>query len=77
EQWKTFVTLSNQYYPIFKFWAVFLPIVNISHPDDFETILSSKHMDKEMFYDVLQPWLGDGLLLSTGNDREIDKFIAP
>ncbi|XP_011706007.1 PREDICTED: cytochrome P450 4C1-like [Wasmannia auropunctata] len=73
EQWNTLITLINKYYPIFKFWAFFVPIVSIRHPDDLETILSSKkHMEKKLFYDRLIPWLGDGLFLSEGNDINMD-----
>ncbi|XP_071576723.1 cytochrome P450 4C1-like isoform X2 [Temnothorax nylanderi] len=65
ELWKRMVTSANQYYPIYKIWGFFVPIVSIRHPDDLETILSStKHIEKSFLYDVLQPWLGTSLLTS-------------
>jgi len=33
KQWK-FVTQLAQYYPIFKVWAIFKPLVLIHHPDE-------------------------------------------
>ncbi|XP_071576478.1 cytochrome P450 4C1-like [Temnothorax nylanderi] len=67
KQWKLLVALSNQYYPIFKFWAFFVPIVSIRHPDDLEAILgSTKHIEKSFLYDILHPWFGTGLLTSGG-----------
>ncbi|XP_072761683.1 cytochrome P450 4C1-like [Anoplolepis gracilipes] len=67
EQMKLFIKLSNDYYPIGKIWGVFIPVVGIRHPDDLETILSNmKHIEKSRGYDLLHPWLGTGLLTSTG-----------
>ncbi|XP_011878432.1 PREDICTED: cytochrome P450 4C1-like [Vollenhovia emeryi] len=65
--WKILVTLSNQYYPIYKSWGFFTPVVVIRHPDDLQAILSSsKHIDKSILYDVLYPWFGTGLITSKG-----------
>jgi len=36
EQWKIVNSSSDQYYPILKHWAFFMPIVSIRHPDDLE-----------------------------------------
>ncbi|XP_024883663.1 cytochrome P450 4C1-like isoform X3 [Temnothorax curvispinosus] len=64
ELWKLQNTF-NQYYPIYKIWAFFIPTVVIQHPDDLETILSNtKHIEKSLLYDILHPWLGTGLLTS-------------
>ncbi|XP_011882043.1 PREDICTED: cytochrome P450 4C1-like [Vollenhovia emeryi] len=61
------MTLNDQYYPIGKFWAFFLPVVAFCHPDDVETILNStKHIEKSLIYDVVFPWLGTGLVASGG-----------
>ncbi|XP_024883662.1 cytochrome P450 4C1-like isoform X2 [Temnothorax curvispinosus] len=66
ELWKLQNTF-NQYYPIYKIWAFFIPTVVIQHPDDLETILSNtKHIEKSLLYDILHPWLGTGLLTSAG-----------
>ncbi|KAL6419099.1 hypothetical protein ACFW04_011567 [Cataglyphis niger] len=67
EIWKLFISLSDKYYPIFKVWSCFTYYVLIRHPDDMEIILSStKHIEKGYVYKLLHPWLGTGLLTSTG-----------
>ncbi|XP_071646079.1 cytochrome P450 4C1-like [Temnothorax longispinosus] len=67
EQWKLLITLTDEFYPIIKFWGFFFPLISIRHPNDLETILSStKHIEKSLIYDVLHPWFGTGLLTSGG-----------
>ncbi|XP_071571012.1 cytochrome P450 4C1-like isoform X1 [Temnothorax nylanderi] len=67
EQWKLLVTITDEFYPIFKIWFFFFPIISVRHPNDLETILSStKHIEKSLLYDVLHPWFGTGLLTSGG-----------
>ncbi|XP_029157491.1 cytochrome P450 4C1-like [Nylanderia fulva] len=69
EQWKLLCTLTcmPEYYPIFKLWLMFYPVVSIRHPDDLETILSgTKHIEKSIIYEALEPWLATGLLTSAG-----------
>ncbi|XP_072761631.1 cytochrome P450 4C1-like [Anoplolepis gracilipes] len=66
EHMKLLFKLTDNYYPIFKVWGIFIPVVSIRHPDDLETILSNmKHIEKSLGYDMLHPWLGRGLLTST------------
>jgi len=38
KQWKFLITLLDQYYPIFKVWAISRPIVSIRHPDDLKVM---------------------------------------
>jgi len=38
EQWKFLITQLDQYYPIFKVWAIFRPFVSIRHPDDLKVM---------------------------------------
>lgn len=38
EQWKALINLIDQYNPICKFWAFFLPVVFIRHPDDLQVM---------------------------------------
>ncbi|XP_050452053.1 cytochrome P450 4C1-like [Cataglyphis hispanica] len=65
--WKLIRSLSENFYPILKVWTFFTYAVSIRHPDDLETILSSiKHIEKGHQYNLLHPWLGTGLLTSTG-----------
>ncbi|XP_066583498.1 cytochrome P450 4g15-like [Prorops nasuta] len=54
-------------------------IVFLMHPDDIELILSSGvHIDKSEEYRFFKPWLGEGLLISTGDKwRTHRKIIAP
>ncbi|XP_036144046.1 cytochrome P450 4C1-like isoform X1 [Monomorium pharaonis] len=77
--WKILFNLSNQYYPIFKVWAFFITMVSIRHPNDLEIILNNtKHIDKGIIYDKLSPWLGTGLLLSTGSKwQSRRKLLTP
>ncbi|KAF6200046.1 hypothetical protein GE061_006346 [Apolygus lucorum] len=51
----------------------------IYHPADIELILSShEHLDKSVEYDFLRPWLGNGLLTSTGDKwKSHRRVIAP
>ncbi|XP_011705271.1 PREDICTED: cytochrome P450 4C1-like [Wasmannia auropunctata] len=66
EQWKFLMNQFDQYYPIFKIWGIYFPVVFIRHPDDLKIILSSpKHINKSMLYDILYPWLRTGLLTSS------------
>ncbi|XP_072761637.1 cytochrome P450 4C1-like isoform X1 [Anoplolepis gracilipes] len=73
---KLLFKVTNKYYPILKIWLFFMPIVSIRHPDDVETILSStKHIEKSHWYDTLLPWLGTGLLTSTGTKWQTRRKI--
>uniref|UniRef100_A0A0A9YT33 Cytochrome P450 4g15 n=1 Tax=Lygus hesperus TaxID=30085 RepID=A0A0A9YT33_LYGHE len=49
------------------------------HPDDVEMVLNSNDfLDKSVEYDFLRPWIGNGLLTSTGNVwRAHRRAIAP
>ncbi|KAG5305990.1 CP4C1 protein, partial [Acromyrmex insinuator] len=61
------ITLSNRYYPIYKIWGFFVPVISIRHPDDLETILSNpKYIKKTFMYDIFKPWLGTSLVISEG-----------
>lgn len=53
--------------------------VFLSHPDDVEIILNSNtHLDKSADYNFFKPWLGEGLLISSGEKwRSHRKLIAP
>ncbi|XP_010399873.3 cytochrome P450 4V2 [Corvus cornix cornix] len=66
-------------WPLFKLWIGPLPVMVLYHPDSVEVILnSSKHIEKSYLYDFLHPWLGTGLLTSTGDKwRSRRKMITP
>ncbi|XP_015434699.1 PREDICTED: cytochrome P450 4g15-like [Dufourea novaeangliae] len=54
-------------------------VIFMYHPRDVEIILSSTvHIDKSSEYRYFKPWLGNGLLISTGEKwRTHRKIIAP
>lgn len=60
--------LHKKYSPVFRIWIMGFPEVFIKDPDDVEIILSSgSHITKSLDYNLLQPWLGTGLLTSSGD----------
>ncbi|NXO69306.1 CP4V2 protein, partial [Phainopepla nitens] len=66
-------------WPLFKLWIGPVPVLVLYHPDSVEVILSSsKHIEKSYLYKFLHPWLGTGLLTSTGDKwRSRRKMITP
>ncbi|XP_021922017.1 cytochrome P450 4c3 isoform X2 [Zootermopsis nevadensis] len=51
-----------------RMWNGTKPYITVFHPDRVEPILSSnKHIDKSKDYSYLHPWLGTGLLTSSGS----------
>ncbi|XP_051172445.1 uncharacterized protein LOC127288825 [Leptopilina boulardi] len=67
ELWKSLRRINKEYYPINRLWLGGLPTISVYHPDDVQIVLSStKHTEKGRIYDFLHPWLGTGLLTSTG-----------
>ena len=46
--------------------------VVVSAPELIEPVAnSSKHIDKGIDYSLMQQWLGDGLLISSGDDKRL------
>ncbi|CAD1480279.1 unnamed protein product, partial [Heterotrigona itama] len=70
---------SEEYKDVVKLWIGPKLIVFLIDPRDVEIILSSHvYIDKSSEYRFFQPWLGDGLLISTGQKwRNHRKLIAP
>ncbi|NWT69346.1 CP4V2 protein, partial [Prunella himalayana] len=66
-------------WPLFKLWIGPVPVMFLYHPESVEVILnSSKHIEKSYLYKFLHPWLGTGLLTSTGDKwRSRRKMITP
>ncbi|XP_043669496.1 cytochrome P450 4d2-like isoform X2 [Vespula pensylvanica] len=57
--------MNEEYYPIYKTWSFFTPIVTLLHPEDVEVLMkSTKHIEKSTIYKYLQPWLSTGLITS-------------
>lgn len=64
------IRCGKEYGPIFKLWIGMRPFVFISNADDIRPILSSSlHIDKSYEYNFLHPWVGTGLLTSTGKSH--------
>lgn len=72
-------TEENRHRPLFKLWLGPVPVVAMYNAEVVEVILtSSKHIDKSYMYKFLEPWLGLGLLTSTGNKwRSRRKMLTP
>lgn len=71
--------LSNFFGNVIRIWLGRNLFVFLTDPDDVEVILnSSEHIDKSTEYRYFKPWLGEGLLISTGDRwRSHRKLIAP
>ncbi|XP_023316141.1 cytochrome P450 4C1-like [Trichogramma pretiosum] len=77
--WRLGREVSNDYYPITRFWICKTAIISVRHPDDLEVIFQShKVIDKGYIYEYLHPWLKTGLLTSTGKKwRQRRKILTP
>ncbi|KAG5682569.1 hypothetical protein PVAND_011914 [Polypedilum vanderplanki] len=71
--------LSDKFGRVVRGWAGWKLVVFIMNPADAEVILnSSEHIEKSDEYKFFKPWLGNGLLISTGDKwRTHRKLIAP
>ncbi|KAG5347831.1 C4G15 protein, partial [Acromyrmex charruanus] len=76
---RTLYRKSFEYDQIIKIWLGPKLLVFLMDPRDVEIILSSHvYIDKSSEYRFFQPWLGNGLLISTGSKwRAHRKLIAP
>ncbi|XP_064108225.1 cytochrome P450 4c3-like isoform X1 [Macrobrachium nipponense] len=62
-----YIYIWNFHAPIARFWGGGMAVVDLYRPETVEAVLcSSKHITKSSDYDYLHPWLGTGLLTSTG-----------
>lgn len=70
---------SFEYNEVIRLWIGPKLVVFLVDPRDVEVILSSHvYIDKSAEYRFFKPWLGDGLLISTGQKwRNHRKLIAP
>ncbi|XP_072030701.1 cytochrome P450 4F2-like [Amphiura filiformis] len=57
--------LPNPKYTVMWF-GPFVPMISIYHPEPAKAILSTSEPKEDYIFDMIRPWLGDGLLLSTG-----------
>ncbi|XP_053971581.1 cytochrome P450 4g15 [Hylaeus volcanicus] len=76
---QNFFRRSFEYNEVIRMWIGPKLIVFLVDPRDAEVILSSHvYIDKSAEYRFFQPWLGNGLLISTGQKwRAHRKLIAP
>uniref|UniRef100_A0A3Q1I386 Cytochrome P450 4V2 n=1 Tax=Anabas testudineus TaxID=64144 RepID=A0A3Q1I386_ANATE len=65
--------------PLLKLWVGMIPFVVLFHPETVEVVLTNPvHMEKAYAYKFLHPWLGTGLLTSTGRKwRQRRKMLTP
>ncbi|KAJ8262289.1 hypothetical protein GJAV_G00164760 [Gymnothorax javanicus] len=66
-------------WPLLKIWVGPMPFVVLYHSETVEIVLNNpKHLDKSDVYGFLYPWLGTGLLTSTGEKwRRRRKMLTP
>lgn len=79
EIFKRVYAKSHEFGSVIKMWVGPKLLIFLVDPRDVELILSSHvHIDKASEYRFFKPWLGDGLLISTGQKwRAHRKLIAP
>ncbi|KAL0269893.1 UNVERIFIED_CONTAM: hypothetical protein PYX00_007475 [Menopon gallinae] len=65
--------------PTFRYWYSGVAVVIVSDIDDIQTILTSRQSyRKGIIYKNIKPWLGTGLLISTGQKwHTMRKIITP
>ncbi|XP_045459539.1 cytochrome P450 4g15-like [Melitaea cinxia] len=70
---------ADRYGTVVRGWLGTKLLIFLSDPDDVEVILNSHiHIDKASEYRFFKPWLGEGLLISSGEKwRSHRKMIAP
>uniref|UniRef100_A0A2A4JM80 Cytochrome P450 n=1 Tax=Heliothis virescens TaxID=7102 RepID=A0A2A4JM80_HELVI len=71
--------IADQYGYVIRGWLGSKLIIFLANPEDVEVILNSNvHIDKASDYKFFEPWLGEGLLISSGEKwRSHRKMIAP
>lgn len=76
---KVFEKILAKYPYIARSWIGFTPEVNIRKAEYIEKVINSnKNMEKPLGYEYLKIWLGDGLLISTGEKwHKHRKIITP
>ncbi|XP_047435475.1 cytochrome P450 4V2 isoform X2 [Mugil cephalus] len=65
--------------PLLKIWVGPVPFVVLFHAETVEPVMTNPiHMEKAYVYNFLHPWLGTGLLTSTGTKwRQRRKMLTP
>lgn len=71
---KTVITKGKDYKDVIKLWAGPKLMVFLADPRDIELILSSQvYLDKSPEYRFFKPWLGNGLLISSG--EQLNRYL--
>ncbi|XP_021934354.1 cytochrome P450 4C1-like isoform X2 [Zootermopsis nevadensis] len=73
------IRLADKYGAIYRFWLGSELYIVLQNSDYIQIILSdAKNVDKSSVYDVLKPWLGTGLITSTGEKWKASRrLITP
>ncbi|XP_005102455.1 cytochrome P450 4F22 [Aplysia californica] len=58
--------ITRRYPRMFLTWLMQFPLIVVSHPDTVKVILKSSEPKGEPVYNLIRPWIGDGLLTSRG-----------
>ncbi|KAE8300361.1 Cytochrome P450 4V2 [Larimichthys crocea] len=78
---KQIVEITTEYsnVPLLKFWLGTVPFLVLFHAETVEPVLNNPiHIEKALIYSFLHPWLGTGLLTSTGPKwRQRRKMLTP
>ncbi|KAJ3661324.1 hypothetical protein Zmor_005723 [Zophobas morio] len=76
---QSFMNLNKKYGSVMKIWLGPRLHLMITKPEVVEFFLNSNiHLSKSNGYDLFKPWLGDGLLVSTGSKWKLRrKMITP
>ncbi|KAJ8727107.1 hypothetical protein PYW08_015504 [Mythimna loreyi] len=71
--------ICDKYGYVVRGWLGSKLVIFLGNPEDVEVILNSnEHIDKASDYKFFEPWLGEGLLISSGQKwRSHRKMIAP
>lgn len=57
---------------LIRVWVLIFPFFAVIHPEDLQTVLSSrKHTEKIFFYKLLHNFLGNGLITSSGEKLKL------
>ncbi|XP_047096721.1 cytochrome P450 4C1-like isoform X2 [Schistocerca piceifrons] len=79
DRMRKFDEVIKRFGPIFRSWIGPYPSIMIQKPEYLEKIMSSSELiEKSTFYSFLYPWLGEGLLTSSGSKWHMHrKMITP
>lgn len=75
---KTIIKKGQDFKDVIKLWAGPKLMVFLADPRDIELILSSQvYLDKSPEYRFFKPWLGNGLLISSGKVKNSVDISVP